>query len=140
MAAVPLIVDTSVLFGAADRNDTRHNDCVKLLNSWPHGLVVTAYVAAEADYLLYDRLGLNSQVAFVEDLADQYLVFVLDNDGYRQAASLCRKYGDQGIDLADASIVIAAHRLKSHDIATFDHRHFGALKALDGESFTLHPY
>jgi predicted nucleic acid-binding protein len=41
--------------------------------------------------------------------------------------------------LADLSIVVLAHRFRTTRIATFDERHFRALRPLDGGSFTLLP-
>jgi hypothetical protein len=46
---------------------------------WEGELVVPAFVAAEADYLILSRLGVEAQIAFVEDLASAYRVDSLDS-------------------------------------------------------------
>jgi uncharacterized protein len=96
-------------------------------------------VAAEADYLILSRLGVEAQIAFVEDLASAYLVDSLDSAGLTRAAELCRHYRDVELGLADASIVVLADRWSTHALATFDERDFRTATALDGRSFDLFP-
>jgi hypothetical protein len=57
-------------------------------------LMVPAFVAAAADYLILSRLGVEAQIAFVADLAAAYNVGALDAAGLRRAAEICRRYGD----------------------------------------------
>ncbi|MBO0774090.1 MAG: PIN domain-containing protein, partial [Actinobacteria bacterium] len=56
-----------------------------------------------------------------------------------QAATVAERYSDLGIGLADASIVVLAERYKTTRVLTFDHRHFRAMKPLQGGSFTILP-
>jgi predicted nucleic acid-binding protein len=107
--------------------------------TWEGELVVSAFVAAEADYLILTRLGVDAQVAFVEDLASAYLVEALDSPGLRQAAGVCSGYRDLELGLADASMVVLADRWSTHCLATFDERDFRAVSALDGGTFDLRP-
>ncbi|MGH9182140.1 MAG: PIN domain-containing protein, partial [Acidimicrobiales bacterium] len=53
-----IVLDTGVLFAAADRRDADHEACVALLDARPSAeLVLPALVAAETSWLIGDRLG-----------------------------------------------------------------------------------
>jgi predicted nucleic acid-binding protein len=109
------------------------------LVGWDGELVVPAFVAAEADYLILSRLGVEAEVAFVEDLASSYRVDSLDPSGLTRAAEVCRRNRDLELGLADASIVVLADAWSTPFVATFDQRHFRAVTALDGRAFDLRP-
>jgi uncharacterized protein len=100
---------------------------------------VPAFVAAEADYLILSRLGVDTEIAFVEDLASAYRVDSLDPSGLQRAAEVCRRYRDLELGLADAAIVVLAGNWSTHFVATLDQRHFRAVAALDGQAFEIVP-
>jgi predicted nucleic acid-binding protein len=106
---------------------------------WEGEIVVPAFVAAEADYLILSRLGVEAQIAFVDDLAAAYNVDALDAAGLRRAAEICRRYRDLELGLADASVVVLADNWSTHSLATLDQRHFRVVAALDGRPFELLP-
>jgi predicted nucleic acid-binding protein len=110
-----------------------------MLEQWPGELVVSAFTAAEADHLVLSRLGLDAELALLEDLSATYTVQSLDTRGLKTARELCERYRDLEIGLADASIVVLASQWSTHSLATFDERHFRAVVALDGKPFSLHP-
>jgi uncharacterized protein len=100
---------------------------------------VSAFVAAEADYFILRRLGLDAELAFLKDLAGNYGVEALDPDGLEQARDICARYADLELGLADASMVVLADRWRTRSLATFDERHFRAVQPLAGGSFELLP-
>jgi uncharacterized protein len=110
-----------------------------MLERWPGELVVSAFTAAEADHLVLTRLGVDAELALIEDLAVTYTVPALDARGLKAARDLCARYRDLELGLADASIVVLAEQWSTHTLATFDQRHFRAVTALDGGAFTLLP-
>ena len=61
--------------------------------------------------------------------------------GHRpEAAELADRYTDLGIGLTDASLVVLAARVGSADVATFDERHFRAVRPLGvADAFRLLP-
>jgi predicted nucleic acid-binding protein len=134
-----LIVDAGVLLAAADTDDPSSELCRSLLAEWPGELIVPAFVAAEADYLIQDRLGVDAQLLFIDDLATAYTVDSLDNAGLTAAQEICARYRDLELGLADASMVVLADRWETTDLATFDERHFRAVEPLAGGSFRLLP-
>jgi predicted nucleic acid-binding protein len=109
------------------------------LGAWNGELLVSAFTAAEADHLILSRLGIDTELAFLEDLAGTYSVQSLDATGLERASALCDRYRDLEIGLADASVVVLADAWRTHAIATFDQRHFRTVTALDGRPFTLVP-
>lgn len=128
-----------MLYGAADSADPRHDSCRELLAEWQGELVVSAFTAAEADYLILSRLGLDPELAFIEDLGGAYTVETLDLEGFGLAADLCRRYADLELGLADASMVVLAGRHSTRLLASFDQRHFRTVEPLGGGAFELLP-
>ncbi|MGH2991158.1 MAG: PIN domain-containing protein [Solirubrobacterales bacterium] len=133
------MVDAGILFAAADAREADHNAARKVLTEWPGELVVSAFTAAEADYLILSRLGLEAEIPFIEDLASTYTVDTPDRDGFQRAANLCRQYADLKIGLADASMIVLSERWSTRSVASLDRRHFRAVRPLDGGAFELHP-
>lgn len=109
------------------------------LEDWPGDLVVSAFTAAEADHLVLSRLGIDAELALIEDLAVSYTVQALDSRGLQSARELCARYRDIELGLADASMVVLADQWSTHSLATFDQRHFRVVCALDGKPFRLLP-
>jgi len=109
------------------------------LQAWPGELVVSAFTAAEADHLVLSRLGVDAELALIDDLAMTYIVQALDPAGLKRARDLCARYRDLQLGLADASMVVLAEQWSTRTIATFDQRHFRALVPLQGGAFHLLP-
>jgi uncharacterized protein len=86
------------------------------------------------------RGGRNAQRALREDLlAGAYLVEWWPG-ALASAIPVAEAYADNGLDLADASLVALAERLGTTDIATFDERHFRAVRpSRGGDAFRLIP-
>jgi predicted nucleic acid-binding protein len=110
-----------------------------VLAGWEGELVVSAFTAVEADYLILTRLGVDAELRFLEDLSGAYLVDSLDAKGLDAATKLCRRRRDLEIGLADASIVVLCRKWNTRIVATFDDRHFRSLRPLQGGSFELLP-
>lgn len=112
---------------------------MELLGDWSGPLIVSAFNAAEADYLISDRLGAEAELRFLADLTGPYTLDMPDEEGIQEAAEVCRHYADLAPGLADASILVLAKKWRTRSIATLDHRHFHALRPLQGASFELYP-
>ena len=123
----------------ADANDPDHSLLAETLTAWPGELVVSAFTAAEADHLVLSRLGVDAELALIDDLATTYVVQVLDPAGLKRARDLCERYRDLRLGLADASMVVLAEQWSTRMIATFDERHFRAVAPLQGGAFRLLP-
>jgi uncharacterized protein len=97
-------------------------------------------VLAEVDYFLRDeRQAMNT---FVDDLARGAFTYAPPAlDQLARAMEIDRRYGDLGLGLVDASVVVLAEDLGIRRLATRDVRHFAAVRLRDGSAFELvvHP-
>ena len=135
-----IVVDAGPLYSQADRRDPDHGAVAEVLRAAAEPLVVPAFVAAEADFLILIRLGIETELAFLDDLASgAFQVEALTPSELRAAAGLARRYRDLELGLADASIVILAARFRTRRLLTFDERAFRAVAPLQGGRFTLLP-
>jgi predicted nucleic acid-binding protein len=135
-----LLVDTGVLFAAADTDEPRHGDCARLLRTRRAELLVVAPVVAEASWLIEDRLGPGAEAAFLRAVARADLrVIDLDRADYQRCVELIEQYADVGLGFVDASIVAVAERERIGDVATLNHRDFRAVRPRHIESFELLP-
>ena len=135
-----LLLDAGPLVASADRGDPFRPAAQRLLREHPGPLIVPAAVSAEVDYLLATRVGERARQHFLDDLAaGRFKAECLEGDEYRVVADLERIYADLAPGIADLSIVVLARRLNTRHVATFDYRHFRALRHLDGGYFTLLP-
>jgi hypothetical protein len=83
------------------------------------------------------RLGETAQTAFVRFLERGAVeVFELSPDHFGRIASLMQKYATLPMDLADASLVIAAEDLGSGRILSTDERDFQSLRWKNRRPFT----
>jgi predicted nucleic acid-binding protein len=96
-------------------------------------LIVPTLVITEVTYLLGTRLGVDAEVRFLGDLAAGNLIVepVAASDWMR-IAELVAQYRDLPLGTVDASVVAAAERLETNDIATVDRRHFAVVHSRVG--------
>jgi predicted nucleic acid-binding protein len=135
-----LIVDAGVLFAQADADEPRHSAVGQLLREERGPLITSEFATAEADYLILERLGIDVELAFLEDLAaTTFQVECLSPAEIGQARSICAQYRDLRIGLSDAALVVLAARFGTTRIATFDERAFRAIKPLTGGAFVVLP-
>lgn len=84
-------------------------------------------------YLLGTRLGVEPEVRFLGDLAAGNLIAepVAASDWLR-VAELVARYHDLPLGTVDASVIAAAERLGTNDIATLDRPHFTVVRSSIG--------
>ena len=135
-----LIIDAGPLYSQADRRDPDHATVIDVLRSEPEPLVSSAFAVAEADFLILSRLGVATELSFLEDLASgTYGVESLTRKELRTAMEVAITYRDLELGLADASLVVLAQRFETRRLLSFDERAFRALIPLQGGHFTLLP-
>jgi predicted nucleic acid-binding protein len=135
-----LIVDASAIYAQAIRIEPRHADVIAIIRSERESLVTSELAAAEADDLILDRLGIEVELDFLEDLAaGTFVVECLTRDELRIAREVVERYRDVRLGLADASLVVLARRHGTHRILSFDEGAFRAVTPLQGGSFTVLP-
>jgi predicted nucleic acid-binding protein len=80
------------------------------------------------------------ELAFLADLAaGTFGAECLNRAELRTALEVCRRYRDLRLGLADASLVVLAHKHRTRRIVTFDERAFRAVQPLQGGTFALLP-
>jgi uncharacterized protein len=137
---VALIVDAGPLYAQADADEPRPPSVAAVLRAEHEALVTSELVIAEADYLILDRLGIEVELAFLEDLAaGTFQVECLTLEELGRARNLVEQYPDLRLGLADASLVVLADRHRSTRILSFDERAFRAVAPIAGGSFTVLP-
>lgn len=113
---------------------------MRVLRTERETVVTTELAVAEADYLILDRLGIDVELEFIDDLASgDYVVECLTRDELKAARDVVERYRDLRIGLADASLVVLAKRYATRRILSFDQRAFRAVAPLQGGSFTILP-
>ena len=136
-----LIVDAGAMYAQADRNDPDHRAVVELLRAERGPLVTSQVAAAEADYLILTRLGVDVELAFLDDLAiGTFAAEGLSGDELGLARDVARRYRELELRLADVSLVVLAHRHRTRRLVTLDERCFRAVTPLQGGSFRLLPH
>jgi predicted nucleic acid-binding protein len=97
-------------------------------------------VITEVSYLLATRVGLDTEVRFLGDLAAGELIAEnVEAGDWLRAAELVVSYRDLRLGTVDASIVAAAERLNIRVIATLDRRHFSVVRPAHSDAFDLVP-
>jgi hypothetical protein len=135
-----LILDTSVVFAALDRDDDDHHPCRELLEAADELRVLPTPVLPEIDYWVSEKLGVGIMVAFLRDITDGvFVVEELEHEDYARVSELIDRYADSDIGFVDASILAVAERMREPKIATLDRRHFGLLRPSHVESLHLLP-
>jgi len=135
-----LIVDSGPLYATYDADDAEHRVCRRLLETFSGPLLVPILVVTEVACLLATRIGTETEVRFLGDLAAGNLLpaHVAASDWLRMA-ELVGRYHDLPLGTVDASIVATAERLGTRAIATLDHRHFSVVRPAHASNFQLLP-
>jgi predicted nucleic acid-binding protein len=97
-------------------------------------------VITEVSYLLASRVGIETEVRFLGDLAAGELVpEAVEAGDWLRIAELVAAYRDLPLGTVDASVVVAAERLGGRLIATLDRRHFSVVRPSHIDAFDLVP-
>ena len=135
-----ILLDTSGLLSAIDASQRQHAACAEILAEATPPLLLSPFVLAELDYLLATQVGSHAQLALVDEVArNVYRLEPFSAHDVSVAAGVMRRYANLAIGLADASIVVLAHRHGTRDVLTLDERHFRALRTSDGKRFRVLP-
>ena len=114
--------------------------CLELLQTHPGPLIVPHLVITEVVYFIGTRLGTRAEVEFLGDLARGiFTVEPVRPDDWLRIAELVWAYRDLPLGAVDASVVAAAERLGSSEIATIDRRHFTIVQPARIAPFDLLP-
>jgi predicted nucleic acid-binding protein len=137
---VSVVVDTGVLLGAADGDDTDHERCATLLRDHRGELKVPAPVIVETAWQIERNLGPVSEAGFLRLITTGRLEVVdLGVADYERCAGLIETYADLGLGLVDASVITVAELLGVATVATLNRRDFAVVRPRHVEAFELVP-
>jgi predicted nucleic acid-binding protein len=137
-----ILCDTSGLLAAYDQQEPSGPAVRELLDAEAGTLLVSPFVLAELDYLLLRRAGIQAELTLLHDLAENvYQVAGFTPEDAVRVATLVSRYSHLKLGIADAHTIILAapQRYGTLRVLTFDHRHFRAVKPLQGGVFTVLP-
>ena len=123
-----VVVDSGFLIGLFDEADPLHGRCRAFLRDYRGRFLTTEAVLTEALALLAPVQQLRC-LAWLGD-ASQAGLLVIDRApiDFRAVEKLARKYADQPMDFADASVVLLATRTGVREILTADRRDFAVYR------------
>lgn len=133
-----LLVDAGPLVALLNRRDRHHRACVDVLRKLHRPLLSTWMPITEAMYLL--DFSVAAQGALLE-MIERGALQILDvlREDLPGIHKLMRKYRDQPMDFADASLVQTAYRHGLTEIFTLDRRDFAVYRIERHRSFTILP-
>jgi predicted nucleic acid-binding protein len=135
-----IVIDSSAIIAALDARDRNHDAMRSWLETTEEDLVTTPLVIAEVDHVAGVRGGRQAQAAFREDLLSGGYLVEWWPGAISAAIPVAETYADADLGITDASLVVLAERVETTDIATFDQRHFRAVRPTWGrDSFRLVP-
>jgi uncharacterized protein len=135
-----IIADTSGLIAAFGRNAPRHVEALAAVEADQGPIVLSPYVLGELDYMLVQRFGVSTELAFLAEVtAGTFELAAFGTADVARALTVLQKYRDMRIGLAGASLVVLAERYGTTRLLTLDERHFRAIQPLHADAFTLLP-
>jgi predicted nucleic acid-binding protein len=126
-----ILVDTGPLVALFDPQDGQHGRCAKVLKGVREPLRTTVSVLTEAFHMLGpETYGSDRLRDFIE--RGGLSLWFFDDAALTRAFELMEQYADHPMDLADASLVVAAEFLGTRKIFTIDRRDFASYRVRRG--------
>jgi uncharacterized protein len=126
-----ILVDTGPLVALFDPKDWQHDRCVKALRRIQEPVSTTVPVLTEAFHMLRpESPGSDRLREFIE--RGGLAVWLFDRPSLTRAFELMERYSDHPMDLADASLVVAAESLGIRKVFTIDRQDFETYRVRRG--------
>lgn len=129
------LADTGYWLALANRRDRWHDRAVSVTPGVEGRLVVTWPVLAETCHLMLARLGVEAELRFLQQVSKNVDIHEIVPERLPEVHGLMQKYRDLPMDLADASLVLAANDLGDGRILSTDRRDFGAYRWKERQPF-----
>lgn len=129
-----ILVDTGPLVALFDPQDAQHARCREVLRTLQEPLFTTVAVLTEAFYML-------SPGSYGADRLREFIgrgglaVWFLDETSLQRAFALMEQYADHPMDLADASLIVAAEALPTRKVFTIDRQDFATYRIQRGHRY-----
>jgi hypothetical protein len=129
-----ILVDTGPFVALFDPQDNEHARCKRVLQNIREPLLTTVPVLTEAFHMLTPgSRGADRLRDFI--LLGGVTVWFLDHPGLQRAFGLMEQYADHPMDLADASLIVAAETLKTNRVFTLDRQDFKTYRIQRGHRY-----
>lgn len=129
-----ILVDTGPLVALFDPQDAQHARCRDVLRTLEERLFTTVAVLTEAFHML-------SPGSYGADRLREFIrrgglaAWFLDETSLQRAFALMEQYADHPMDLADASLIVAAETLPTRKIFTIDRQDFATYRIRRGHRY-----
>lgn len=135
-----ILTDTGPLVALVHRGDLHHADCVAVVQASPGETLLSTWPCFTEAMYLVRRLGSLAAVTALWEVhrAGDLVLFDLSTGDVARIDKLMHKYSDLPMDLADASLVAIAERLKLRQVFTLD-SHFRIYRMADGTTLDVLP-
>ena len=130
-----LLVDTGPLVALADKRDKAHGHCIEFLRNYRGRLLTTWAVLTEFSHLAPSVDATLPLYQWIERGGLELLS--LGRDELVTAIDWITRYADRPMDLADASLVVAALKTGSTQIWTLDRNDFETYRLPGRKHFKL---
>ena len=118
-----ILVDRGPFVALFDPKDAQHDSCKAILKTLTTPLCTTIPVLTEAFHMLSpESYGSDRLRDFI--LQGGISVWFFNSTAVERSFELMEKYADHPMDLADASLIVAAESLNSNKIFTLDRHAF----------------
>jgi predicted nucleic acid-binding protein len=133
-----LVLDTGAFVALLDRSETKHADCVAVLERWKNPIITTEAVLTEALYLVGPAWP--PQKACLEFfLRGAFLLFPSSKASLQRVTALMEKYRDLPMDYADATLVALAEESETDYVFTLDRKGFATYRLHGRKTFRVVP-
>jgi uncharacterized protein len=118
-----ILVDTGPCVALFDPQDAQHTRCQEVLRTLREALYTTVAVLTEAVHML-------SPESYGSDRLREFIgrgglaVWFMGQADLQRAFELMEQYADHPMDLADASLIVAAEVLQTRKVCTIDRHDF----------------
>ena len=129
-----ILVDTGPCVALFDPKDGQHQRCREVLESIREPLFTTVPVLTEAFHMLSpESYGADRLRDFI--VQGGLSVWFMDGGSLQRAFELMEQYADHPMDLADASLIVAAEKLDTRKIFTIDRGDFATYRIRRGHRY-----
>ncbi len=133
-----LLLDTGAFVALVDRSETKHADCVAVLERWTGPILTTEGVLTEALYLV-GPAWLPQKTCLEFFLRGAFLLVPSSKASLQRATALMEKYHDLPMDYTDATLVALAEDSETDHVFTLDRKGFSTYRLRGRKAFRLVP-
>ena len=128
------------MLAAVDAGEPDHERVTEAIRAAHTSLITTDFVLAEVDFLVLKRLGVQAELALLE----QFAAGIFWREQVKQldlsrAQEIIVQYSEHKLGITDASLMALSERLGIREVLTLDRRHFGVFRDRRGQALALLP-